>query len=165
MRQNFGVNFDLVPTKICSHTPQIMPTKVFEAPGRLEQSGKVLSPQSLKSCFFLFIGRFCCVFDQHLEKVQKGQGHLVTSHLGDNMASVTWATKVSTKWVDQIDQLTNLFEGVSILLYGSVASLPPPSSNIEAWQYGTSLRFALLLHLGHEGYVNIFGHLVYGTFG
>ena len=35
-----------------------------------------------------------------------GQGHFVTSHLGDNMASVTWATKVSTKWVDQIDQLT-----------------------------------------------------------
>ena len=32
-----------------------------------------------------------------------GQGHFVTSHLGDNMASVTWATKVSTKWVDQIE--------------------------------------------------------------
>ena len=29
---------------------------------------------------------------------------LVTSHLGNNMASVTWATKVSTKWFDQIDQ-------------------------------------------------------------
>ena len=27
-------------------------------------------------------------------------------------------------------------------LYGSVASLPSPSSNIEAWPYGTSLRFA-----------------------
>ena len=26
-----------------------------------------------------------------------GQGHFVTSHLGDNMASVPWATKVSTK--------------------------------------------------------------------
>ena len=37
----------------------------------------------------------------------------------------------------------------SYLLYGSVASLPSPSSNIEAWLYGTSLRFALLLHLGH----------------
>ena len=35
------------------------------------------------------------------------------------------------------------------LLYGSVASLPSPSSNIEAWPYGTSLRFASLLHLGH----------------
>ena len=34
-------------------------------------------------------------------------------------------------------------------LYGSVASLPSPSSNIEAWPYGTSLRFASLLHLGH----------------
>ena len=39
-----------------------------------------------------------------------GQGHFVTSYLGDNMASVTWATKVSTKWVDQIDQLTDIFE-------------------------------------------------------
>ena len=38
---------------------------------------------------------------------------------------------------------------LSYLLYGSVASLPSPSSNIEAWPYGTSLRFASLLHLGH----------------
>ena len=45
-----------------------------------------------------------------------GQGHFVTSHLGDNMASVTWATKVSTKWVDQIDQLTDIFEEVSIFV-------------------------------------------------
>ena len=43
-----------------------------------------------------------------------GQGHFVTSHLGDNMASATWATKVSTKWVDQIDQLTDIFEEVSL---------------------------------------------------
>ena len=43
----------------------------------------------------------------------QGQGHFVTSHLGDYMASVTWATKVSTKWVDQIDQLTDIFEEVS----------------------------------------------------
>ena len=35
------------------------------------------------------------------------------------------------------------------LLYGSVAPLPSPSSNIEAWPYGTSLRFASLLHLWH----------------
>ena len=35
------------------------------------------------------------------------------------------------------------------LLYGWVASLPSPSSNIEAWPYFTSLRFASLLHLGH----------------
>ena len=28
------------------------------------------------------------------------------------------------------------------LLYGSVASLPSPGSNIEAWPYGTTLRFA-----------------------
>ena len=35
-----------------------------------------------------------------------GQGQFVTSHLGNKMASVTWATKVSTKWVDQIDELT-----------------------------------------------------------
>ena len=46
-------------------------------------------------------------------------------------------------------------------MYISVASLPSPSSNIEAWPYGTSLRFASLLHLGHKGYVNIFD----GTFG
>ena len=44
------------------------------------------------------------------------QGHSVTSHLGDNMASVTWVTKVSTKWVDQIDQLTDIFEEVSIFV-------------------------------------------------
>ena len=43
----------------------------------------------------------------------------------------------------------DLFEEISILLYGSVASLPSPSSNIKAWPYGTSLRFASLLHLGH----------------
>ena len=29
---------------------------------------------------------------------------------------------------------------LSYLLYGSVALLPSPSSNIEAWPYGTSLR-------------------------
>ena len=28
---------------------------------------------------------------------QVGQGHFVTSHLGNKMASVTWATKMSTK--------------------------------------------------------------------
>ena len=37
----------------------------------------------------------------------------------------------------------------SYLLHGSVASLPSPSSNIEAWPYGTWLHFASLLHLGH----------------
>ena len=42
-----------------------------------------------------------------------GQGQFVTSHLGDNMASVTWATKVSTKWVDQ---LTDIFKEVSIFV-------------------------------------------------
>ena len=46
----------------------------------------------------------------------RGQGHFVTSHLGDNMASVIWATKVSTKWVDQIDQLTDIFKEVNIFL-------------------------------------------------
>ena len=39
---------------------------------------------------------------------------------------------------------------LAYLLYGSVASLPSPSSNIEAWPYGTSLRFASLLHLEHR---------------
>ena len=39
---------------------------------------------------------------------------------------------------------------LAYLLYGSVASLPSPSSHIEAWPYdSTSLRFASLLHLGH----------------
>ena len=37
---------------------------------------------------------------------------------------------------------------LAYLLYGSVGSLPSPSSNIEAWPYGTSLRFASHLHLG-----------------
>ena len=48
--------------------------------------------------------------------LDRGRGHFVTSHLGDNMASVTWATKVSTKWVDQIDQLTDIFKEVSIFV-------------------------------------------------
>ena len=100
----------------------------------------------------------------HVSVFSSGQGHFVTSHLDDNMASVTWATKVLTEWVDQIDQITDIVEEVRYLLYGLVASFPSPSSNIEAWSYGTSLRFASLLHLRHLGYVNIFGHLVYGTF-
>ena len=45
-----------------------------------------------------------------------GQEHFVTSHLGDNMRSVTWATKVSTKWVDQIDQLTDILKEVIIFV-------------------------------------------------
>ena len=48
--------------------------------------------------------------------ITEGQGHFVTSHLGDNMASVKWATEVSTKWVDQIDQLTDIFKEVSIFV-------------------------------------------------
>ena len=39
--------------------------------------------------------------------VQQGQGHFVTSHLGDNMASVTWAIT---------NQLTDIFEEVSIFV-------------------------------------------------
>ena len=95
--------------------------------------------------------------------VQVGQGHFVTSHLGENMASVTWATKVSTKWVDQIDQLTDIFiylKRLAYLLYDSVASLPSQSRNIEAWPYGMTLRFASLLHLGHYGYVNISDYVI-----
>ena len=45
-----------------------------------------------------------------------GQRHFVTSHFGDNMASVTWATKVSTEWPDQIDQLTDIFKEVSLFV-------------------------------------------------
>ena len=54
----------------------------------------------------------------------------------------------------------DLFEEVSTFLYGSVASLPSPSSNIEAWSYGTWLRFASLLHLGYYGYVNIADYVI-----
>ena len=48
-----------------------------------------------------------------------GQGHFLTSHLGDNMASVIWATKVSTEWVDQIDHLTDIFKEISIRVGGN----------------------------------------------
>ena len=47
------------------------------------------------------------------------------------------------------DKTVDFQKYLAYLLYGSVASLPSPSSNIEAWPYGTSLRFASLLHLGH----------------
>ena len=50
--------------------------------------------------------------------------------------------------------------GLAYFLYGSVASLLSPSSNIEAWPYGTSLRFASLLHLGHQGYENIADYVI-----
>ena len=73
-----------------------------------------------------------------------GQGHFVTSHFGDNMASVTWATKVSAKWVDQLFDIVD-----EVSLFVVFASLPSPSSNIEAWPCGMSLRFASLLHSGH----------------
>ena len=49
-----------------------------------------------------------------LRSTGMGQKHF--SKLGDNMASVTWATKVSTNWVDQIDQLTDIFEEDSIFV-------------------------------------------------
>ena len=48
--------------------------------------------------------------------LQIGQRHFVTSHLGDKMASVTWARKVSTRRADQIDQLTDIFKEVSIFV-------------------------------------------------
>ena len=44
------------------------------------------------------------------------QGHFVTSHLGDNMVSVTWATKMSTKWVDLFDELTDIVKEVSLFV-------------------------------------------------
>ena len=52
---------------------------------------------------------------------------------------------------------TNL---LAYLLYVSVASLPSPSSNMEAWPNGTSPRFASLLHLRHQGYVNIADYVI-----
>ena len=45
---------------------------------------------------------------------------------------------------------------LSYLLYGSVASLPSPSSNIEAWPYGTSLRSCIQ---GTRGMWTVNGHL------
>ena len=64
----------------------------------------------LINCITLLLNYF------HVPRFQLGQGHFVTSHLGDNMASVTWATQGSTKWVDQIDQLTDIFEEVSVFV-------------------------------------------------
>ena len=81
---------------------------------------KAISKSILKTTFFLSRG--------HSIKQQKtceagsapilvpGQGHFVTSHLGDNLASVTRATKVSTIWVDQFDQLPDIFKEVSIFV-------------------------------------------------
>ena len=48
-----------------------------------------------------------------------------------------------------VNMYGTLFEEVSIFVVWHVPSLASPSSNIEAWPYGTSLRFASLLHLGH----------------
>ena len=48
-----------------------------------------------------------------------------------------------TFWSNYRDR-TECCRILSYLLYGSVASLPSPSSNIEAWPDGTSLRFASL---------------------
>ena len=56
------------------------------------------------------------IFDIWCPTFIAGQGHFVTSHLGNNMASVTWATKVSTKWVDEGDQLTDIFKEVSLFV-------------------------------------------------
>ena len=44
----------------------------------------------------------------------------------------------------------NAVEFNRICCMALVASLPSPSSNIEAWPNGTSLRFASLLHSGHS---------------
>ena len=48
--------------------------------------------------------------------LSSGQGLFVTSHFGDIMASVTWPAKVSTRRVDQIDQITDKFEENSIFV-------------------------------------------------
>ena len=52
-------------------------------------------------------------------------------------------TKVFTKPKNESIHLAEIY--LAYLLYGSVASLSSPSSNIEAWPYGTSLRFGSLL--------------------
>ena len=56
-------------------------------------------------------------------------------------------TEITPKEIKLFKANSSYFSGcylkrLKYLLYGSVASLPSPSSNIEAWPYGTSLRFA-----------------------
>ena len=98
----------------------------WKADGNIKYIGANLYFRSQKICLGLVLCAIFCgaaeisdlltqrltFFDMSLS----GQGHFFTSHLGNNMASVTWATKVSTNWVDQIDQLTDIFEGVSIFV-------------------------------------------------
>ena len=72
-----------------------------------------------RACIYKFQRASTKSFQAHIISLWEsysGQGQFVTSHLGDNMASVTWATKVSTKWVDQIDQLTDIFKEVSLFV-------------------------------------------------
>ena len=82
------------------------------------------------------------------EEWEEGQGHFVTIWAKIWRRS-HWRQKCrSNGLIKLINQLIYL-KRLANLLYGSVASLPSPSSNIEAWPYGTSLSFASLLHLGH----------------
>ena len=50
----------------------------------------------------------------------------------------------------QKQQTKNVTKCLAYLLYGSVFSLPSPSSNIDAWSFW---HVASLLYLGHKGYV------------
>ena len=80
------------------------------------------------------------------------QGHYAQGHYAQENYAQTEIMPNEIKLFEA--NSSNFFSGYYLkrfkyLLYGSVASLPSPSSNIEAWPYGTSLRFASLLHLGH----------------
>ena len=57
----------------------------------------------------------------------------------------SWLSVVPAKFMQPAWRLLTKcgpWKRLAYLLYGSVASLPSPSSNIEAWPHGTSLRFA-----------------------
>ena len=83
---------------------------------------------------------------------------MLSKRVRDISSPAIWATKWRRSHGRQkcrpngliklINQLIYL-KRLAYLLYGSVASLPSSSSNIKAWPYVTSLRFALLLHIGH----------------
>ena len=75
----------------------------------------------------------------------------IESKLNKSIQSVEIKVSYSSRRKTPYQRLFSSYylKRLSYLLYGSVASLPSQSSNIEAWPYGTSLRFASLLHLGH----------------
>ena len=53
-----------------------------------------------------------------------------------------WSKGLRSKLLIELQGSKGMRSNFIVFLYGSVASLPSTSSNIEAWPYGTSLRFA-----------------------